>query len=173
MVLEIEKKWLWNPNVYMDELLCELPSVDIKDYYFNEYCRMRIVEGLWYLTIKSKGNLIREEYEFLIDKEQDIDFIPAPILCKRRFYYQKDGYLYEINLFKDIYMGQGLPLVIVELELESPNILPDTLPEFCGKDVTNENSLYGYQIFQLLKENYDKIMELPKKDNVVYLFDKK
>lgn len=174
MALEIERKWLWNPNEYMEEHLHMLPRVDIKDYYFNEYCRMRLVEGLWYLTIKSKGNLIREEFEFLVDREQDIDFIPAPLLRKTRYYHQEDGFIYEINVFWDVFVDFDQPLCIVELELESPSVLPDKLPIFCGKDITNENGIYGYEIFKLLKEGYDKNVTGKRKEgNVIYIADYK
>lgn len=172
MSKEIEKKWLWNPNEPLEYYIGEAPCVDIKDYYFNDYCRMRMVNGLCYLTIKSKGNLIREEYEFLVDKEQDLDFIPAPVIRKTRYFYQENKFIYEINIFRDICIGYGQPLVIVELELEAPSLLPNHLPRFCGQDVTNENSIYGYEIFKMLKEGYDKSMPIKRKeDNIIYIAD--
>ena len=78
MSKEIERKWIFNYEAYMEELDSLLkfkPCIEIKDYYFNDYCRLRNAGGLWYITIKSDGDLIRDEYEFVVD-EGDLDFVP-------------------------------------------------------------------------------------------------
>lgn len=145
---EIERKWLLKQGIDINALVDKLPYQDIKDYYFNDYCRLRNVAGEWYITIKSLGDLVRDEYEFPVCKE-DIDFIPAPILRKRRYFYDKDGYTYEINVFQDLYVNASKDnLVIVELELPSLSSTI-TLPDFCGIEVTHKKELYGYNLFQL------------------------
>ena len=155
MSREIERKWLWDYDKYPDymNILKELDFINIKDYYFNDYCRLRNVgNGLWLITIKSEGDLVREEFEYIIDNEQ-IDFVPVPTLCKKRFIYPYDMFVYEINVFRDIYVGIDLPLITVELEMDSPSLVLTNIPDFCGQDITFIKEFYGYNLFKGLKEN--------------------
>lgn len=168
MSKEIERKWLFDYNMYMEEfdsLIHFQPCVDIKDYYFNNYCRLRNIGGYWYITVKSEGDLIRDEYEFLVDKD-NIDFLPTPMLKKTRFFIKVDELTYEVNVFKDLMFGV-FPLITVELEMDSPSLVIDKLPAFCGQEITHDMRFYGYNLFKCLQEATEQALEGPHKDNVV------
>ena len=152
MSKEIERKWLFNYGTYMEELDSLLkfkPCIEIKDYYFNDYCRLRNVGGLWYITIKSDGDLIRDEYEFVIDKG-DLDFVPTPMLKKTRYSFKVNDLDYQVNIFKDLMFGV-YPLITVELEMESTSVVIDKLPAFCGQEITHDMRFYGYNLFKSLQ----------------------
>jgi CYTH domain-containing protein len=189
MSKEIERKWLWDYSLYFDfeALYSSAPYLLIKDYYFNEFCRLRYTEDHfssdedllllpeecrkrknWEITIKSVGNLVRDEFTFPIDSSQYIDFLPNPVLKKIRYYFQEDDYTYEVNIFDNIMIGV-FPLITVELELPSPSLVIDKLPDYCGKEITNDMSYYGYNLFKFLKDATDKNMSGPHKDNVIQL----
>lgn len=169
MSKEIERKWLFDYNMYMEELESLIyfqPSVEIKDYYFNNYCRLRYIGGEWYITIKSDGDLIRDEYEFIVSRN-NIDFLPTPMLQKTRYFIKVEDLTYEINVFKNIMIGV-FPLITVELEMESPSLVIEKLPAFCGQEVTHDTRFYGYNLFKCLKEaTADNLAKGPHKDNVV------
>jgi len=169
---EIERKWLWNYNAYPDFYGCleNEPHYTIKDYYFNDYCRLRTIDGIWWLTIKSKGDIIREEYEFLLDKN-DIDFIPTPMLVKERFEVDRKPYTYEINVFRDLNLDYCLPLITVELELPSPHIVLDNIPDFCGQEITYNTEAYGYNLFKIVQEQTRNRLKKKSKNNIIYLKD--
>ena len=173
MAKEIERKWLFNYADYEISNFNEDEYSEIKDYYFNRYCRLRVVDGFWYITIKSEGGLIRDEEEFSIDKSE-VDFIPTPMLKKKRIYVTVDKYIYEVNVFKDIYIecdGQMVNLITVELELESPHAVI-TPPDFCGPEVTEQECYYGYNLFNMLKTQTENSFKPKKKeDNIIYLKD--
>lgn len=169
MSKEIERKWIFNYEACMEELdsLIRLsPYIEIKDYYFNDYCRLRNVGGLWYITIKSDGDLIRDEYEFIIDKG-DLDFVPTPMLKKKRYSVKVDDLDYQVNIFKDL-MFDVYPLITVELELESLSVVIDKLPAFCGQEITHNMCFYGYNLFKCLQEaTTDNLVRGPHKDNII------
>ena len=149
MSKEIERKWIFNYNTYIEEfdsLIRLSPYIEIKDYYFNDYCRLRNAGGLWYITIKSDGDLIRDEYEFVVD-EGDLDFVPTPMLQKTRYTIKVDDLDYQVNVFKDFMYGIH-PLITVELEMDSPSLVIENLPEFCGKEITFDSHFYGYNLFK-------------------------
>ena len=149
MSKEIERKWIFNYEAYMEELDSLLkfkPCIEIKDYYFNDYCRLRNAGGLWYITIKSDGDLIRDEYEFVVD-EGDLDFVPTPMLQKTRYTIKVDDLDYQVNVFKNFMYGIH-PLITVELEMESPSAVIENIPEFCGKEITFDSHFYGYNLFK-------------------------
>ena len=163
---EIEKKWVGIPTDELKEFCRTADFVEIKDYYFNDYTRLRNMNGKWYITIKSSGTDIRDEYEFEINKSQ-IDFLPSPCLVKKRFYYPYKGHSFEINLFRDISMCispySAINFILIECELKSPDEEVE-LPSFIGKNVTYDSSFYGRTLFKRLvhghKEPIRDVVEL-------------
>ena len=152
---EIERKWVANLTDELRAFLLNEGAIEIKDYYFNDYTRLRNYNNKWFITVKSLGNEIRDEYEFEIDKSQ-IDFIPTPSLVKKRSFYEYKGHTFEINIFRDLSMMIGdksaTNLILVECELSNPNEEID-LPEFIGKEVTFDSAYYGRALFQRIKLN--------------------
>ena len=170
MSKEIERKWLFDYNMYFEELESLIyfqPCVDIKDYYFNNYCRLRNIGGCWYITVKSDGDLIRDEYEFPVYTD-DIDFLPTPMLKKTRYFVDVKGLQYEVNVFKDLMIGP-FPLITVELEMQSPSLVIEKLPAFCGEDITHNMNFYGYNLFKQVQKATEGMLKGPHKDNVIQL----
>lgn len=144
---EIERKWLLNPDVDITNLL-KRPSI-IKDFYFNHYCRLRCKDNKWFITIKGEGTLVRDEFEFELDKSQ-IYFIPSPMLKKKRYKVLHDTHEFEINIFEDLKLGQ-YPLTIIELELNDANEQIN-LPEWVGNEITEHRQFYGYNLFEMIRK---------------------
>ena len=168
MAKEIERKWIYNYDFGDPANICPDDILYIRDYYFNQYTRLRNMEGIWYITIKSDGDLIREENEFTIDKSE-IDFVPAPMLRKYRMIKEIDGITYEVNIFIDIPMDVTLadgtenilPLVTIEAELPCVTTLV-TPPEFCDEEITYVPEFYGYNLFSRLREKAKKSLHILK-----------
>lgn len=175
MAKEIERKWLYNYEYGNVLDVCkDMPYYEVHDHYFNEFCRLRNVSGgVWFITIKSKGHLIRDEFEFMVDNA-DMDFLPTPVLKKTRHIVDIDEERsFEINVFRDILitsMGFAAPLITVEREYDSPYILGENLPDFCGTEITNDESYYGYNLFKILKEGTTSSFK-SEKNNIIYLKD--
>lgn len=151
---EIERKWMLKPEVDYRDLIQDCGCKEIKDYYFNRYCRLRHCDGEWLITIKSEGTLIRDEFEFQLAKKQ-LDFLPAPMLVKKRYYKpEKSGY-FEINVFDNLFITPEInpkPLIIVEKEMSNENENIE-LPDYLGYEITNFPMFYGYELFNKVKQS--------------------
>lgn len=179
MSKEIERKWIYNYD-FGDptEIECD-DMYYIRDYYFNKYTRLRNINGFWLITIKSEGDLVREENEFSIDKSE-IDFVPAPMLKKYRRIVGIDGIDYEINMFQDIPMIVTLkdgtqayaPLITVEAELPCVSTILEP-PDFCDEEITKVPDFYGYNLFTRLQDNVKKSLLVPPENQseVTYIKD--
>jgi CYTH domain-containing protein len=88
------------------------------------------------------------------------------MLKKTRYFVNVDDLTYEVNIFDDI-MFAVFPLIIIELEMESPTLVIDKLPAFCGQEVTQDERFYGYNLFKCLKDTTEFRLEKPYKNNVV------
>lgn len=155
---EIERKWMLAPHVDYKEIIEQCGYKEIKDYYFNPYTRLRCVDGTWCITIKSEGTLIRDEFEFEIDKSQ-IDFLPTPMMIKKRYMKYVGDNIFEINVFENLWITPEInpkPLVIVECEFKDENINVK-LPDFLGTEVTQLKMFYGYELFERLKESMTEV----------------
>lgn len=149
--MEIEKKFL----------LKEVP----KD--LNKYTCLNLVQAYistdpvirlrnnnnekYFLTLKSKGHLVREEIEFPLTKEQFLNLwskVESRVISKKRYLIPLDNYLTaELDIYDDFL--EGLTTVEVEFksELEAERFLP---PNWFGEDVTHDSryknsslALYG------------------------------
>ena len=152
---EIERKWLVNPTEELINYLLKTPSVEIKDYYFNDFCRLRNMQGKWYITIKGEGTLVRDEFEFMIERSS-LNFLPTPTLTKKRCPYHYKGHTFELNIFKDIpmkqkYTGEISNLITAELELNNSEEVVE-IPDFFSSEITEIKDFYGYNLFKVLLE---------------------
>ena len=173
MSKEIERKWVCTLTDELRSVILDPYEVhEIKDYYFNDYTRLRKIDKEFYITIKSSGNKIRDEFEFKIDKNQ-INFITTPRLIKKRIIYPYKNHKFEINVFKDILMKRNdssyTNLVLAELELNSENEQIE-LPSFISpkKEVTNNSDFYGYNLYKRVNHNYgnDIVVVIKERENV-------
>lgn len=154
MTKEIERKWIVELTPDVREILKQ-GGIEIKDYYFNQYTRLRNYDGEWFITIKSDGTLIRDEYEFKIDKSQ-INFLPTPQLVKKRVLFEYSGHTFELNVFRDIpalnkKTDKCHNLILAEVEFNSPDE-EIALPEFFSVEVTQNKRFYGYNLLKSLEK---------------------
>lgn len=155
---EIERKWLFNYEgcdllYFFEHLLLKHADAmfEIKDFYFNDTTRLRNTEGAWEITVKSDGTLIRDEFNLKVFKES-IDFIPAPMLRKQRYYMSFEGYnnYFEMNIFHDIWVSDNAPLILIEYEMPHLSVVKQ-LPIICGREVTENSKYYGYNLFKIIQ----------------------
>lgn len=162
---EIERKWVIQPTFDINKIIVGKEYTVIKDHYFNRYSRLRYTKknndiGKWCITIKGDGTIVRDEYEFELDKNK-LDFIPTPTLNKKRYTYEYKGNKFEVNVFENISLifrdvqfdvtDIPRPLVLVELEMNNKDQHID-IPEWFGNEVTYDKAMYGWHLFEQLKE---------------------
>lgn len=105
----------------------------------------------YFLTLKSKGHLVREEIEFPLTKEQFLNLWPkieSNVITKKRYLIPLDSNLTaELDIYGDSL--EGLTTVEVEFpsKTDAENFCP---PDWFGQDVTHDSryknsslSLYG------------------------------
>ncbi|WP_058486633.1 CYTH domain-containing protein [Defluviitalea phaphyphila] len=137
--MEIERKFLVN----------EIPN------NLNQYEKKEIIQGYisidpiirlrksnyeYYLTIKSKGHLKREEFELTITKEQFENLwskVDSATIYKTRYNIPLEN---DLIAELDIYKGDLKGLITVEVEFTSEkDSFYFTPPKWFGKDVTHDN----------------------------------
>lgn len=113
--------------------------------------RIRKMDDIFCLCIKSQGHMIREEFELNITKEQyeglwnKVEFSPIE---KTRYFIPLDN---NLTAELDIYEGHLSGLRTVEVEFSSPSEASHfTPPSWFGEDITHDNryknnhlSMYG------------------------------
>ena len=146
---EIERKWLVNPTDEVINYLMKTPSVEIRDYYFNDFCRLRNIQGEWYITIKGEGTIVRDEFEFKIERSS-LNFLPAPTLTQKRCPYYYKGHTFELNIFKDVAaLTEIQPMNLITAEIELNSIDEEVeIPEFFDREITHDTRFYGYNLFK-------------------------
>lgn len=136
--MEIERKFL--PD--MDRLPFrpqDFPRRHIEQGYLctEPVVRIRRDNDDYFLTYKSKGHMIREEYNLPLDK-QGYEHLKAKadgrIIVKTRYVIPLDGGL---SLELDIFEGDLAPLVLAEIEFPDEQTARSYQPpEWLGKEVT-------------------------------------
>ncbi len=137
--MEIERKFL-----------CDMPSFDLSayektgiiQYYISTkpVIRIRKTDHAFFLNIKSKGYVSRQELEMEITEEEFDNLVKltdkAPVSKTRYFIPIGNGLTAELDIYDDALSG----LITVEVEFES---LEDAdsfnPPEWFGEDVSEDN----------------------------------
>ena len=140
--MEIERKYLIStpPEDYRS-----YPYRWIEQAYLctDPVVRIRRDDGRYYLTYKSKGLLVREEYNLPLTEDDYFHLLQKAdgiVLQKRRYLIPIDGTGLTIEL--DIFEGQYEGLMLAEVEFpseEEANAF--TPPAWFGEDVT-DSGLY-------------------------------
>ncbi|MCL7997779.1 CYTH domain-containing protein [Brucella sp. 21LCYQ03] len=143
--LEIERKFL----VAAMPPLENLKAVEIQQGYFTRAedsveIRLRRKGSDFFLTLKSKGLIERQEYEVAISEAQFEALWPAT--AGRRF--EKTRYvgslLHGENFELDVFAGDLAPLVLVEVEFSSIEAAERFQPPaWFGADVSEDASFKG------------------------------
>ena len=140
--MEIERKYLIStpPEDYRS-----YPYRWIEQAYLctDPVVRIRRDDGRYYLTYKSKGLLVREEYNLPLTEDAYFHLLQKAdgiVLQKRRYLIPIDGTSLTIEL--DLFEGQYEGLMLAEVEFpseEEANAF--TPPAWFGEDVT-DSGLY-------------------------------
>jgi adenylate cyclase len=134
-MLEIERQFLVKVA-----LLPELqdPHAIVQAYLSIEpEVRVRRIDCSAFLTVKSGGDLAREEYEYAIpieDARSLMGLSPYSPIEKQRFRLELDGLVWEI----DGYAGENAGLWSAEVELSKANQEID-LPAWLGDEITYDS----------------------------------
>lgn len=136
--MEIERKFLIN----MDQLPFrpeDYPCRHIEQGYLctAPVVRIRRDNDDYFLTYKSKGHMVREEYNLPLTKEAYCHLLPKAdgrIISKKRFMIPLGS---NLTLELDIFEGELAPLVLAEIEFPDENSARSYCPpEWLGEDVT-------------------------------------
>lgn len=137
--MEIERKFL-----------CTVPSFDLKgfksahiiQYYISTdpVIRIRRTDAGFYLTVKGKGEIAREEFEMPLTENQFLclrEKAGYPPIDKTRYFIPlENGLTAEL----DIYYGALSGLLTVEVEFDSLSAAESfTPPEWFGRDISGDN----------------------------------
>jgi adenylate cyclase len=103
----------------------------------------------YYLTYKSKGLMVREEYNLPLTAEAYNSLIKKAdgyIITKKRYEIpEKDNLTIELDVFEGSFCG----LLLAEVEFGSEeDALSYTPPAWFGKDVTNEKTYHNSNMAQ-------------------------
>ena len=134
--MEIERKFLINTP---PDDLEQYKQAEIEQAYISvePTIRLRKQNNDYYLTIKQKGFMAREEMEITITKEQFTrlwDKIETGIIRKTRFFIP----LHEKTAELDVYRGVLQGLITVEVEFNSIDQANSfNPPNWFGREVTN------------------------------------
>lgn len=137
---EIERKYLVKQ---VPENLASYPFHEIEQGYLctEPVVRTRRQDEEYYLTYKSKGLMIREEYNLPLTEDAYFHLrekIDGRLISKRRYLIPLDPYTIEL----DVFHSPKDDLILAEVEFPSEeDALTFTPPDWFGEDVTN-SSLY-------------------------------
>ncbi|MDO4487765.1 MAG: CYTH domain-containing protein [Eubacteriales bacterium] len=139
MGYEIERKW--NPSMEDARRLAEgAPFKEIVQGYVctDPVIRIRRDGDEYYVTVKGKGTLKREEINLPVTKEAYDELMEKSsgrIISKRRYRIPYEGRTIELDFFNGKYEG----LLILEIEFENEEEARDfNAPECFGAEVTGD-----------------------------------
>ncbi len=159
--MEIERKFLVDKIPFaLDEFECK----DIRQGYISMIptIRIRKSDNRFFLTVKGKGLMAREEFETGIDVAtytKLVDAVDGNIIQKKRYIIPIEDSELKIEL--DIFEGLFKGLIYAEVEFPDEETAKTfTPPEWFGRDVTKDGNYQNSylsrmtrkQIKQLLKE---------------------
>ncbi len=134
--MEIERKFLIS---HLPENLESYPCRQIEQGYLctQPVVRIRRQDDSYYLTYKSGGMMVREEYNLPLTAEGYAHLKPKAdgiIITKKRYCIPYQNYTIELDIFE----GEIAPLILAEVEFPSEDeALKFTPPEWFVKDVTH------------------------------------
>ena len=141
--MEIERKYLVDK---LPENLSGYPCRHIRQAYVctDPVVRVRQKDDQYFLTIKGKGKMAREEIEMPISEEsfQKLYRKKAGLAIVKNRYLIPDGqgYTVELDLFEEEYKG----LIIAEVEFPDLDRARDyTPPAWFGREVTEDSRFHN------------------------------
>ena len=155
--MEIERKYLIHDlPLALDTCTCHF----IEQAYLNTepVIRIRREDDSYYLTYKSKGFLVREEYNLPLTKEAYEHLLPKTdgnIITKKRYCIPlNDNLTAELDVFEGVFS----PLMLVEVEFQDENEAQDfTPPDWFGKEVTFSSSYHNSTLSRMSEKDITKL----------------
>ncbi len=145
---EIERKFLVRT---LPERLETFPYSEIEQGYLctEPVVRIRRQDEEYYLTYKSKGLMVREEYNLPLTAEAYAHLkskADGKLITKRRYRIPYQGYTIELDLF-----SSPLPdLILAEVEFSSQEeAMRFQKPEWFGEDVTSSTRYHNSNLSKL------------------------
>jgi len=146
--MEIERKFLVKS---LPGNLDSYPFRQIEQGYLctDPVVRIRRQDNEYYLTYKSQGLMVREEYNLPLEKEGYEHLLPkidGILIAKRRYLIPMDSGL---TIELDVFEGELAPLILAEVEFhteeEAQHFLP---PDWFGEDVTYSTDYHNSVLSQ-------------------------
>lgn len=149
--MEIERKYLITspPQNYRS-----YPFHHIEQAYlcFEPVIRIRKEDQEYYLTYKSKGLMIREEYNMELNEEAYGHLLPKTegrLLVKKRYLLPAAG-RDDLTVELDVFEGELKGLILAEVEFQTEeDALSFTPPDWFGEEVTNSGSYQNSRLSRL------------------------
>lgn len=146
--LEIERKYLINTvPANLDSYPCRL----IEQAYLctDPVVRIRKEDEHYYLTYKSRGLMVREEYNLPLTREAYAHLktkIDGNLISKRRYLLPLENYTIEL----DIFLSPKPGLMLAEVEFPSEEAaMAFTAPDWFGEDVTCSSEYHNSSLSKL------------------------
>ncbi len=149
--MEIERKFLTDPDrlPFRPE---DYPCRQIEQGYLctAPVVRIRRDNDSWFLTYKSKGLMVREEYNLPLTEEAYEHLkkkVDGRIISKKRYVIPIENGL---NIELDIFEGDLAPLVLSEIEFpDEESAVNYQAPEWLGEDVTSSSLYHNSTLSQM------------------------
>ena len=141
--MEIERKYLVK---YLPENLENYTKKRISQGYLctNPVVRIRRSDDTYFITYKSRGLMVREEYEMPLTAEAFEHMLPkidGILIDKMRYLIPLEN---NLTAELDIFQGTLAPLCLVEVEFESIEAAEAfEAPDWFGEDVTNSGEYHN------------------------------
>ena len=146
--MEIERKFLIKK---LPDNLTSYKARKIEQAYLctDPVVRVRRDNDVYYLTYKSKGMIVREEYNLPLTKEAYGHLLAKAdgnIITKTRYEIpEKDNLTIELDVFEGKFDG----LLLAEVEFASEEDLGYIPPEWFGEDVSNSTKYHNSTLSRL------------------------
>ena len=136
--MEIERKFLIKELPDLTGIKCST----IKQGYFSIFPekRVRCLDGKYFITEKGEGDMVREETEWEIGKEEaeKLFALSKTYIIEKKRYYLPYG-LYTVEL--DVYQGRHCGLIVAEVEFRNEDDAHAFVPPcWFGEDITADKS---------------------------------
>lgn len=147
--MEIERKYLVKS---IPENLKDFPCRIMEQGYLNiaPVIRIRKDNDNFELTYKSKGLMVREEYNLPLTKEAYEHLllkIDGRLIKKRRYMIPLEG---NLTAELDVFEGELAPLILAEVEFpDEDSALSFTPPDWFGEDVTFSGKYHNSHLSRL------------------------
>lgn len=141
--MEIERKFLIDT---LPETLSQYPFRQLEQGYLctEPVVRIRREDDAYYLTYKSKGLMVREEYNLPLTKDAYEHLLPKVdgiVISKKRYLIPLTE---KLTIELDVFEGELAPLLLAEVEFETEEEANAFVPpEWFGEDVTYSSKYHN------------------------------